>query len=113
MADFGGLFERGWAPERGPTPDSLFQPLKSHRHLLVADGDVELSQSQLVHFTRSSIDLLLESVAGAYGERAVGVILTGTSVDGATGIRAIKRVGGVTMVQDPAGAAFRGQESEG
>lgn len=77
-------------------------------HLLVAGGCIELSRSELVHFTRPSIDLLLESVAGAYGPRAIGVILTGTGVDGATGIRAIKGTGGTTIVQDPSEAAHRG-----
>jgi two-component system, chemotaxis family, protein-glutamate methylesterase/glutaminase len=78
------------------------------RHLLVANGRIELSQSQLVHFTRPSIDLLFESVAGAYGERVIGIILTGTGFDGATGIRAVKRMGGTTIVQDPAQAAHSG-----
>jgi two-component system, chemotaxis family, protein-glutamate methylesterase/glutaminase len=77
-------------------------------HLLVANGRLELSHSKLVHFTRPSIDLLFESVAGAYGERAIGVILTGSGIDGATGIQAIKRMGGTTIVQDPATAAHPG-----
>jgi two-component system, chemotaxis family, protein-glutamate methylesterase/glutaminase len=77
-------------------------------HMLVADDHVELSRSKLVHFTRPSVDLLFEAVAGAYGERAVGVVLTGTGIDGATGIKAIKRTGGSTVVQDPAGAAYPG-----
>lgn len=74
-------------------------------HLLVAAGFVELSRSKLVHFSRPSVDLLFESVAGEYGARAIGVILTGSGRDGATGIRAIKRVGGVTVIEDPASAA--------
>jgi two-component system chemotaxis response regulator CheB len=77
-------------------------------HLLVGGGQLELSHSQLVHFTRPSIDLLFESVAGAYGERAIGVILTGSGVDGATGVSAIKRVGGTTIVQAPEHAAHPG-----
>jgi two-component system, chemotaxis family, protein-glutamate methylesterase/glutaminase len=77
-------------------------------HLLVANGRLELSHSKLVHFTRPSVDLLFESVAGAYGERAIGVILTGSGIDGATGIRAIKRMGGTTIAQDPVGAAHPG-----
>ena len=77
-------------------------------HLLVANGRLELSHSQLVHFTRPSIDLLFESVAGAYGDRAIGVVLTGSGIDGATGIKAIKGVGGTTIVQDPARSAHPG-----
>lgn len=77
-------------------------------HLLVANGRVELRHSKLVHFTRPSIDPLFESAAGAYGERAIGVILTGAGLDGAAGIRAIKGMGGTTIVQDPAGAEHSG-----
>jgi two-component system chemotaxis response regulator CheB len=77
-------------------------------HLLVGGGLLELSHSQLVHFTRPSIDLLFESVAGAYGAHAIGVILTGSGVDGATGIRAIKRMGGTTIAQAPEHAAHPG-----
>src|SRR5262249_7503827 len=77
-------------------------------HLLVASGRVELSRSKLVHYSRPSIDLMFESVAGSYGARAIGVVLTGSGVDGATGLRAIKRMGGTTIVQDPGTAAHRG-----
>lgn len=77
-------------------------------HLLVASGRVELSRSKLVHYSRPSIDLMFESVAGSYGARAIGVVLTGSGVDGATGLRAIKGTGGVTVVQDPGTAAHRG-----
>ena len=73
-------------------------------HLLVASGHISLTSSELVHFTRPSVDLLFESVAAAYRDRAIGVILTGSGLDGATGIRAIKEQGGTTITQDPADA---------
>jgi two-component system, chemotaxis family, protein-glutamate methylesterase/glutaminase len=77
-------------------------------HLTVHGGRLAFSDSELVHFSRPSIDRLFESVADAYGDRAVGVILTGTGVDGAAGVRAIKAHGGTTIVQDPATAAYDG-----
>jgi two-component system chemotaxis response regulator CheB len=43
--------------------------------------------------------LLLDSVAKAYGTRAVGIILTGMGNDGADGLLAIKNAGGHTMAQ--------------
>lgn len=68
-------------------------------HLLVGPGKLQLAHSQLVHFTRPSIDLLFESVAGTYGSRSIGVVLSGSGHDGASGIQAIKESGGVTIVQ--------------
>ena len=76
-------------------------------HLLVGPGKIQLAHSQLVHFSRPSIDLLFESVAGLYGSRSIGVILSGSNGDGAVGIRAIKEAGGTTLAQDPASAEFR------
>lgn len=75
-------------------------------HLLVGPGKVQLAHTQLVHFSRPSIDLLFESVAGTYGSRSLGVVLSGSGSDGATGIRAIKEAGGSTMAQDPETAEF-------
>lgn len=76
-------------------------------HLLVGPGKIQLVHSQLVHFSRPSIDLMFESVAGMYGSRSVGVILSGSNRDGAAGIRAIREAGGTTVAQDPATAEFR------
>jgi len=76
-------------------------------HLLVGPGKIQLAHSQLVHFSRPSIDLLFESVAGMYGSRSIGVILSRSNRDGAAGIRAIKEAGGATLAQDPATAEFK------
>jgi two-component system chemotaxis response regulator CheB len=71
-------------------------------HLLVeADLTLSLSQDDAIHFSRPSIDVLFESAADAWGERVAGVLLTGANADGAAGLEAIKRAGGVTVVQDP------------
>nr|MDQ5807361.1 chemotaxis protein CheB [Actinomycetota bacterium] len=69
-------------------------------HLLVEDGSVELSCEDLVQFSRPSIDVLFQSVAEDYGERAIGVVLTGANADGASGLEEIARRGGHTVVQD-------------
>ncbi|WP_372347251.1 chemotaxis protein CheB [Streptomyces sp. KL116D] len=79
------------------------------RHLLAGpDGTLSLSRSELVHFLRPSADLLFESVAGAYGSRAVAVVLTGTGNDGAMGVDAVKSRGGTVIAQDPETAEFSG-----
>ncbi|MEH2273011.1 MAG: chemotaxis protein CheB [Nostoc sp.] len=83
-----------------------------NRHLLVnGDGTLSLSQSELVHFLRPSADLLFESVAATYKDRAIAVVLTGTGSDGAMGVEAIKKMGGTVIVQDAKTAEFSGMPS--
>jgi len=80
-----------------------------NRHLLVGpDGTLSLSDMELVHFLRPSADLMFESVAGSYRDRAIAVVLTGTGTDGAMGVRAVKKVGGTVIAQDEATAEFFG-----
>jgi two-component system chemotaxis response regulator CheB len=73
-------------------------------HLLVERGSLALSIDPPVQHARPSIDVLFESAADVYGPEVIGVILTGTGRDGAAGLTAIKRRGGVAIVQDPATA---------
>jgi two-component system chemotaxis response regulator CheB len=83
-----------------------------NRHLLVnGDGTLSLSQSELVHFLRPSADLLFESVAATYKNRAIAIVLTGTGSDGAMGVEAIKKMGGTVIVQDVKTAEFSGMPS--
>jgi two-component system chemotaxis response regulator CheB len=77
-------------------------------HLIVREGRLVLTDTAPVHFSRPSVDQLFESVSHAYGDGAIAVVLSGTGVDGAAGIRAVKGAGGTTIVQDPATAAHRG-----
>ncbi|MET0267628.1 MAG: chemotaxis protein CheB [Duganella sp.] len=52
-------------------------------------------------FARPSIDFLMESAADAYGPALLGILLTGANQDGAAGMAAIGRAGGLTVIQDP------------
>jgi len=76
-------------------------------HLLVAHGRIQLAHSRLIRFSRPSIDIMFGSVAAIYGEHAIGVILSGSNRDGADGIAAIRRAGGITIAQDPITAEYR------
>lgn len=81
----------------------LFAP--SDCHLLVErDATVALSVDEPVHHSRPGIDPLFESAAWALGDRVLGVVLSGASEDGAAGLAAIVRAGGLAWVQDPATA---------
>jgi two-component system chemotaxis response regulator CheB len=76
-------------------------------HLLVeSDRSFSLSSEALVHFSRPSIDVLFESAALAYKHSLVGIILTGANNDGANGILTIRKMGGMTVAQDPEEAQY-------
>jgi two-component system chemotaxis response regulator CheB len=70
-------------------------------HVLIEPGHLELSTEAEVRYSRPSIDVAMESAAHAYGERAIGVVLTGANDDGAAGLAEIRRLGGVAVAQDP------------
>ncbi|VWX58236.1 putative chemotaxis protein-glutamate methylesterase [Burkholderiales bacterium 8X] len=63
-----------------------------------------LSCEPPVLFSRPSIDVMMASAADAYGPALAGFLLTGANDDGAQGLLAIHRAGGLTAVQDPAEA---------
>jgi two-component system, chemotaxis family, protein-glutamate methylesterase/glutaminase len=76
------------------------------KHLLV-DGDrLSLGVGPRENNARPAIDPMLRSAAVCCGYRAVGVVLTGTLSDGTSGLRTLNLCGGITVVQDPASAAF-------
>jgi len=80
-----------------------------NNHLLVnQEGLLTLTQTELVHFLRPSADLLFESTAAAYRERAIAVILSGSGHDGAMGVKAIKKMGGTVIAQDQESSEFGG-----
>lgn len=71
-------------------------------HMLVEKSrQIALSTDEPVHYSRPSIDVLFESAADVYADRLLGIILTGANADGAAGLHAVHRAGGVTVVQRP------------
>jgi two-component system, chemotaxis family, protein-glutamate methylesterase/glutaminase len=74
------------------------------RHMIVVDGHIKLGTGPRENMARPAIDPLFRSAAAAYGPRAIGLILSGLLNDGASGLQAIKRCGGVALVQDPVDA---------
>ncbi len=80
-----------------------------NRHLLLnGDGSLSLTQTELVHFVRPSADLLFESVAAGYKDRAIAVVLSGSGGDGSMGVKAIKKMGGTVLAQDQRTSEFFG-----
>ena len=76
-------------------------------HLLVEnDKTFSLSSDEPVHFSRPSIDVLFETAAMVFKDTLIGIILTGANDDGAAGIVAVKKYGGLTIAQNPGEAQF-------
>ena len=76
-------------------------------HLVVEeDARLSLRADAPVRYVRPSGDVLLESLAGAYGGNCMAVVLTGLGSDGTAGSRAVKEAGGRVLAQDEATAEF-------
>jgi len=77
----------------------------SNYHLLVEkDETITLTVDPKVNYSRPAIDVLFDSAAEVYRDELIGIILTGANSDGSEGLKKIKALGGLTIVQDPSTA---------
>lgn len=89
-------------------PGYVYIAAPDHHLLVNVDGTLSLTQSKLVNFVRPSADILFDSVATVYKNRAIAVVLTGTGHDASEGIKNIKSMGGIVIIEDPKTAEFKG-----
>jgi two-component system chemotaxis response regulator CheB len=89
-AEHGALFRRG----------GVYLAPADH-HLILRNGAMWLDRGPKQHHVRPAIDPMFVSGSRAYGERVIGVLLTGNLSDGVSGLNAIKRRGGLSLAQDP------------
>ncbi len=72
------------------------------------DSHLRLSKIEAQRRERAPVDHFFETLARSHGERAVGIVLSGTGSDGSYGIKRIKEQAGLTIAQDPDQALFDG-----
>ena len=86
-------------------PASIYIAPPDYHLLVESDGaSFSLDSSEKVHYSRPRINVTFQSVADVFGNRVLGILLSGANADGAEGLLAIKQAGGHTMVQHPASA---------
>jgi two-component system chemotaxis response regulator CheB len=84
-------------------PNRIYVAPPDH-HLLVMQGVVRVTHGPKENLFRPAIDPLFRSAAFSYGNRVIGVILSGGLDDGTAGLGTVKNYGGVAIVQDPTDA---------
>jgi len=81
--------------------------IPSNKMLVANDGILELTPRDESRNKRNlPIDLFFTSLAEVHQTRAIGVVLSGTGIDGTAGLKAIKDYGGITLAQDEESAAY-------
>jgi len=86
-------------------PDGVHMGVDSKRRIVLSDDPPE-------NGLRPSISFLFRSVAGVYGPKAVGVLLTGMGRDGAQELKLMREQGAVTVAQDEESSVIYGMPAE-
>lgn len=84
---------------------------KPDHHLIVDQEQLFLSKGLRENRFRPSVDVLFRSAAVTYSNACIGILLTGRLSDGTAGLEAIKKCGGMAMIQNPATAEYEGMPS--
>ena len=71
------------------------------KHLMLHGDHMLVRRGPRENQARPAIDPLFRSAAATFGSRVIGLVLSGSLADGTAGLRAIKRCGGMALVQDP------------
>src|SRR4051795_8584407 len=106
ILDAAGPLPAAMAEEGQPLERGRIYVAPPDRHLLVGHDHVHVRRGPRENRTRPAIDPLFRSAAANCTSRVIGVVLSGMQNDGSSGLLAIKRCGGLAVVQDPKDARF-------
>jgi len=87
-------------------PGFVYLAPQNYHLLIEPDKTLSLDYSEVVKYSRPSIDVTFESAALVYKQNVIGILLSGANNDGASGLLAISEAGGTAIVQDPASAEY-------
>ncbi len=88
-------------------PDSIYV-IPNKKLISISKGRLQLDEKVKSRSPNHAIDVFFESLAMDQKKKAVGIVMSGTGTDGTKGLKAIKREGGIAIVQDPLTATFDG-----
>ena len=97
-----------WAEDGVEVRPGCAYILPPNKEMTLAGGLLRVEEPEAPRGQRLPIDYFFRSLADDLGERAVGIVLSGTGSDGTLGVRAIKGEGGMAIAQDPETAAYDG-----
>ena len=86
-------------------PDHVYV-IPPNKSLKIKDGHIDLSNITSSEVRHAPVDIFFRTLAQSHGQRAVSVVLSGTGADGSMGMKRVKEMGGLCIVQDPREAQY-------
>ena len=81
-------------------PDHAYV-ISPRQSLAMADGHLVQVEATRIEERRAPVDIFFRTLAETQRERAVCIVLSGTGADGSMGLKRVKELGGICLVQDP------------
>ncbi len=86
-------------------PDHVYV-IPPNKSLMMNDGHLDISNMTSTEVRRAPVDIFFRTLAESHRARAVSVVLSGTGANGSMGMKRVKEMGGLCIVQDPEEAEY-------
>ncbi|HET6852769.1 MAG TPA: chemotaxis protein CheB, partial [Pyrinomonadaceae bacterium] len=86
-------------------PDHVYV-IPPNKGLEIKDGQIDVTDVTSNEVRRAPVDIFFRTLAQSHGQRAVSVVLSGTGANGSMGMKRVKEMGGLCIVQDPREAEY-------